>query len=239
MNRTNRVGVAIVVSLLVVGMAAPWANDATPQCRVVGPHNPLPEPGDYLATAYYDTIMRTLSPSAAGDTTRLPFARVTREEGGLTLAMGTFEEGAGEIVLSSSGVARPGQPDGECTVVLSDTSHFALAAGAHTPLAKYTRVGELDAWVSNLLFVGRWTDSAGRLYVFARDGNATFDGKSVRYSVSEPDGNGFEDGRIVIDGHNFSFERAGSALNLYGPLDGHNPAPLKPMYALKVVPVVR
>ena len=239
MSVTSRVRLVITASLLAGGVFSTRAAEVTSQCRIVGPNNPPPQPGDYLATAYHDELKRTLSPRAARKTTTLPFARVAREDAGLSMAVGTFEEGAGEVVLSDSGVARPGYPDGACTVVLSDTSHFSLATGSHTPLAQYTRIGDLDLWVSDVLFVGRYTDKEGRIYVFERDGTAAFDGKPIRYSISEPEGYGFEDGNIMIGGQHFRFERTQKALKLYGPFNGAGPAPSNPMYALKVAAVVR
>lgn len=178
---TKRLFTAVALIGAFASTVAHWTLDA----MASGTGNPL-EPGTYLSRDYIDILKRSKSPfKADGEANhiyKLVSVRYDRGKGYLTPE--TFHEGGLSYVLSPNATLEPSDPSyPRPTHFKVNSAHsFELSFSPERPV-RYEKVGNVASYVSAVTLVGRYTDSAGRMYQFRSDGKAIFPDREFTYEV--------------------------------------------------------
>jgi hypothetical protein len=177
--------------------------------------------GDYLRVDYVHELRQRASPlmAAVADTPQL--VQVRKDENHLLfVTIFNFHEGGAEFVLHSDGSVAVGLNAGfevsNVTLRVSDLHHFSLGFDKLKP-APYVFVGDAEHYVAKEVLSGRYTDQAGRPYVFGADGWAMFPDRRFKYLIGiDHVLNSFDYFEDKTANKTFGFRKRGKSLEVFG-----------------------
>jgi hypothetical protein len=211
---------ALGLALLMTGPASA-ATDDLPSCPAADGLKVAS--GDYLETAYIETLRRSGSPLVAAtqaEKTNVAQSVEVRRDGDVLnfLIVWNWHEGDWLFAL---------QPDGRldrdqnayqverASLEVLDRCSFRLASPGG-PVSTYRFVGKSEDFVARTVLTGTYRDDTGRAYKFSAAGQATFPGQKFSYKVEldqvlDP----YDFFRVGNEQHFIAFHRDGDNLTLY------------------------
>lgn len=142
--------------------------------------------GDYLSSAYIDTLKSTRSALEAGKTGQMNLIVVHREGMKFLLEpIFNFHEGGTEFAIDEGGSVSSVESD-EYTrnpsVTVVDDHTFTFGFGEFKPVT-YVFVKNATDYVSRTVLVGKYHDKQGRAYEFKKDGWAVFPDRKFKFEI--------------------------------------------------------
>jgi hypothetical protein len=216
----------LVVAALVVWVVSA-ANHLVPQAMASGASHLL-EAGTYLSQDYVNVLKMSKSPYRADTEAKYTYKLVTvrYDQGKCYVTPETFHEGGLDYFLAPDNSLRPSDPSypRPAHFKINSAKSFELGFGSEQSV-RYESVGNVASYVAALALVGRYTDSAGRVYQFHSDGRAIFPDREFKYEIGldhvlTPFDYFYEAGKINAV---TPFQRDGDTIRLYSIKKQENP----------------
>jgi hypothetical protein len=159
--------------------------------RETGPESAQPlvqlAEGDYLSSAYIDTLKSTRSPLKAGKTAEINLVVVRREGNKLRLEpIFNFHEGGIVFAMNKNGsvsaVESGGLDISSLSASVVDARSFRFGFGEFKPTT-YVFVKNVTEYIAQVVLVGKYHDPEGRIYEFREDGWAVFPDRRFRFEI--------------------------------------------------------
>jgi hypothetical protein len=178
--------------------------------------------GDYLSSAYIDTLKSTRSPLKAGEAAQINLV-VVRHKGNKLLLEPILNFHEGGIVFamnkngSMSAVESGGLDISNLSASVVDARSFRFGFGEFKPTT-YVFVKNVTEYISQAVLVGKYHDQQGRIYEFREDGWAIFPDRKFRFETGVD--HVLTDFDYFMDsGKVWAFKRNGDQLQIFATSD--------------------
>lgn len=174
----------LAVAAVTVCVAA-TANHLASEAMASNTNHPL-EAGTYLSQDYVNVLKTSKSPYRADTEAKQTYKLVTvrYDQGKCYVTPESFHEGGLDYFLAPDNSLRPSDPSypRPAHFKINSAKSFELGFGSEQSV-RYESVGNVASYVAALALVGRYTDSAGRVYQFYPDGRAIFPDREFKYEI--------------------------------------------------------